>query len=112
VEVGPALERMLAADDFAERESGWVEAIEALARRHNALGLTVHLDPTVRNFHSRPLRVIDAGRFATACIESVSDSWLRALPRVGAIDQLLDSTDVLSDGGVAHRVAGFYGSTT
>lgn len=112
VEVGPALERMLAADDFAERESGWIEAIEALARRYNALGLTVHLGPTVRNFHSRPFRVIDAGRFATACIESVSDSWLRALPRVGAIDQLLDSTDVLSDGGVARRVAGFYGSTT
>lgn len=112
VEIGPALERMLAADDFAERESGWIEAIEALARRHNALGLTVHLDPTVRNFHSRPFRVIDASRFATACIESVSDSWLRALPRVGAIDQLLDSTDVLSDGGVARRVAGFYGSTT
>lgn len=111
-DVGPALERMLAADGFAAPESAWVAAIEALARRHNALGLTTHLEPTVRNFHSRPFRVIDAGRFATACIESVSDSWLRELPRVGAIDQLLDSTDVLSDGGVARRVAGFYGSTT
>ncbi len=58
----------------ATRESAWVEAIEALARRHNALGLTAHLEPTVRTFHSRPFRVIDAGRFATACIESVSDS--------------------------------------
>lgn len=111
-EVGPALERMLAADDFATRESAWVEAIEALARRHNELGLTTHLEPTVRNFHSRPFRVIDAGRFATACIESVSDPWLSELPRVGAIDQLLDSTDVLSDGGLARRVVDFYESTT
>jgi hypothetical protein len=111
-EVGSALERLLAADDFAARESAWVDAIEALARRHNALGLTTQLEPTVRSFHSRPFRVIDAGRFASACIESVSDSWLRALPRVGAIDQLIDSTDVLSDGHVASRVAGFYGSTT
>ena len=110
-DVGPALERMLAADDFAERESAWVEAIEALAQRHNALGFTTHLEPTVRHFHSRPFRVIDAGRFADACIESVSDDWLRGLPRVGAIDQLLDSTDVLSVGSVARRIAGFYGST-
>jgi hypothetical protein len=111
-EVEPALERMLAADDFTGRESAWVDAIEALARRHNALGLTTQLEPTVLSFHSRPFRVIDAGRFASACIESVSDSWLRGLPRVGAIDQLIDSTDVLSDGRVARRVAGFYGSTT
>ena len=111
-DVAPALERMLAADDFGARESAWVDAIEALARRYNALGLTMHLEPTVRTFHSRPFRVIDAGRFATACIDSVSDSWLRELPRVGAIDQLLDSTDVLSVGGVARRAAGFYGSTT
>ena len=111
-EVGPPLERMLAADDFAACESAWVEAIEALARRHNALGLTAHLDPTVRTFHSRPFRVIDAGRFATACVASVLDSWLRELPRVGSIDQLLDSTDVLSVGTLARRLADFYGPTT
>jgi hypothetical protein len=74
--------------------------------------LTTHLEPTVRTFHSRPFRVIDAGRFATACIDSVLDSWLRDLPRVGSIDQLLDSTDVLSVGTLARRMAGFYGSTT
>lgn len=111
-EVGPPLGRMLVADDAATRESAWVEAIEALARRHNALGLTTHLEPTVRTFHSRPFRVIDAGRFATACIESVTDPWLRELPRVGSIDQLLDSTDVLSAGTLAKRLADFYGPTT
>ena len=110
--VGPALRRMLAAEDFAARESGWVEAIEALARRHNALRVTTALEPTVRNFHSRPFRVIDAGRFAAVCIESVTDPWLRGLPRVGAIDQLVDATDVLSVAGVARRTAGFYGATT
>ena len=108
-DVGPALEHMLAAGDFEARESAWVEAIEALARRHNELGLTTQLEPKVRDFHSRPFRVIDAGRFAIACIESVSDPWLRELPRVGGVDQLVDSTDVLSVGGVARRLAGFYG---
>ena len=56
--------------------------------------------------------MIDAGRFAAACLESVTDPWLRELPRVGAIDQLVDSTDVLSVGDVAGRTAGFYGATT
>lgn len=108
-EVGPALAQMLSADDFEARESGWVEAIEALARRHNALGLTAHLEPTARAFYSRPYCVIGAGRFAAACIESVTDPWLRDLPRVGGIGQFVDSTDVLSVGELTGRAAGFYG---
>ena len=111
-EVGLALTQMLSADDFETRESAWVEASEALARRHNALGLTAHLEPTVRAFYSRPYRVIGAGRFAAACIESVTDPWLRDLPRVGAIDQFVDSTDVLSVGELTGRAAGFYGPMT
>ena len=112
VDVGPPLERMLEAHDIATREEGWVVAVEALARRHNALGLTAELDPTARHFHSRPFRVLDAGRFATACIETVADPLLRKLPRVGGIDQLADSTDVLSHPQVARRLTTFYGSTT
>jgi hypothetical protein len=32
-----------------------------------------------------------------ACLERVSDPWLRSLPLVGGVDQLVDSTDVASD---------------
>jgi hypothetical protein len=111
-DIGPPLERMLAADDVAAREEGWVVAVEALAARHNALGLTAELDSTVRPFHGRPFRVLDAGRFATACIETVADPPLRKLPRVGAVDQLADSTDVLSNAQVTRRLARLYGSIT
>ena len=110
-DVGPALERMLEAPDFAEREAGWVSAVELLATRHNALGLTDPLDPTVRLFHGRPFRVLDAGRFATATIETVRDPLLRSLPRIGSVDQVVDSTDVLSLGDVARRFAAIYGPT-
>ena len=81
------------------REAALVEAVEELARRHNALGLTDEVDPTVRLFHSRPFRVLGSGRFVDACLERISDPWLRALPLVGGIDQFVDSTDVLSDPG-------------
>ncbi len=111
-DVGPGLERLLAARDFAEREAAWVSAVEALAARHNALRLTDSLDPTVRPFYSRPFRVIEAPRFAAATIETVSDPFLRSLPRIGSIDQIVDSTDVLSHVDVARRFAAIYGPTT
>jgi hypothetical protein len=110
-DVGPHLASMLEARDFAEREAGWVSAVEAIAMRHNALGLTEPLDPTVRPFHNRPFRVLDAGRFASATIDTVDDSFLRALPRVGSIDQVVDSTDVSSHADVARRFATIYGPT-
>jgi hypothetical protein len=110
-DVGPHLASMLEARDFAEREAAWVAAVEAIAVRHNALGLTEPLDPTVRPFHNRPFRVLDAGRFASATIDTVDDSFLRALPRVGSIDQVVDSTDVSSHGDVARRFAAVYGLT-
>ena len=103
-EVGPPLERAAAADEFHTREEGLVEAFEAVARRHNALGLTEEIEPTVRLFHARPFRVIGSGRFADACLAQVEDEWLRSLPLVGAIDQWSDSTDVLSDPALSRRL--------
>jgi hypothetical protein len=107
-EVGPALERMVGADRFARREDAWVEAVEALARRHGELDVTARVDPSVRGFHSRPFRVIDADRFVDACLAALTDSWLRELPLVGSIDQACDSTDVLSDAAIARRARSLY----
>jgi Domain of unknown function (DUF4037) len=111
-DVGPGLARMLEAPDFHEREAGWIAAVEALAALHNASGLTEPLDPTVRPFYTRPFLVIEAPRFAAATIETVSDPFLRSLPRIGSIDQVADSTDVLSHGDVARRFAAIYGPAT
>jgi hypothetical protein len=103
-EVGPALEATLAAADFAAREEAFIAAIEAVARRHNALGITQPVEPTARLFYLRPFRVLDSARFVDACLERVEDEWLRSLPLVGAIDQFVDSTDVLSSPETARRV--------
>jgi hypothetical protein len=103
-EVGPPLERATAATDFPRREEALVEAFEAVARRHNALGLTEEIDPTVRLFHARPFRVIGSARFADACLARVEDEWLRTLPLIGGIDQWSDSTDVLSDPVLARKL--------
>jgi hypothetical protein len=103
-EVGPALEATLSATDFAAREDAWVAAIEAVAQRHNALGITRALEPTARPFHSRPFRVLGSSRFVEACLEPLEDESLRSRPLVGGIDQFVDSTDVLSSPETARRV--------
>ena len=106
--VGPALAAALAASSYGTREAALVDAVEELARRHNALGLTEEVDPSVRLFHSRPFRVLGSGRFVDACLARITDPWLRSLPLVGAIDQFVDTTDVLSKPLVAPRAARIY----
>ena len=105
-ELGPALAATLAAPDFQTREAVLVAAVETAARRHNALGITSEVDPTVRSFHSRPFRVLGSARFVDACLERVQDDWLRSLPLLGAIDQFVDSTDVLSKPAIARAFGG------
>jgi hypothetical protein len=107
-EVGPALADALAAAGHRAREDALVRAYEAVARRHNALGVTASCDPTVRGFYSRPFRVLRSARFVEACLERIEDERLRAQPLVGSVDQLADSTDVLGDPLRARRASAFY----
>lgn len=106
--IGPALERVLTATDYPSREAAFVQAIECAAERHNALGVTRPVDATVRRFYGRPFRVLGSGRFVDACLEAVTDPWLRERPLIGAIDQFVDSTDVLSYPRVARRMAAVF----
>ncbi|WP_219418736.1 hypothetical protein [Pseudonocardia nigra] len=79
-----------------------------MARRHNDAGLTAPVDPAVGDYHRRPARVLMADRFTEACLEGVTDPVLRALPLVGAIDQVVDTADVLSAPRQYRRLAGLY----
>jgi hypothetical protein len=89
--LGAALRDAIAARDYPSREDALVTAYEIVAAKHNALGITAPVDPSVRTFYGRPFRVLMADRFVDACTSSLTH-----LPPVGAIDQFADSTDVLS----------------
>ncbi|WP_214402895.1 DUF4037 domain-containing protein [Pseudonocardia lacus] len=106
--LGPALDRVLAADAFPAREAALVEAYGVVARAHNAAGVTEPVDPAVRPFHGRGFAVLGAERFAAACRRGLTDPWLLGLPPVGSVDQFADSTDVLSTAGVARRLRAVY----
>jgi hypothetical protein len=106
----PILAAAVDASAYAAREDALVAAYEFLSRMQNDSGLADPIDPTARQFYSRPFRVIVADRFATACAGRVQDPWLRGLPLVGSIDQFVDSTDVLSYPQTAARLRAAYES--
>jgi hypothetical protein len=84
-------------------------AFVTIARRFNASGLTDPVEPTLRPFHARPAQVLDCERFVEACLATVTDPALRALPSIGAVDQWVDSADVLSDPATYRRLATNFG---
>jgi Domain of unknown function (DUF4037) len=93
-------------------EDALLAALEDVARRHNSLGLTEEVEPSVRSFHARPYRVIGGGRFAEACLEAIEDEWLRGVPLTGAVDQVTDVTDVLTHPVRWRRLRALYESET
>ncbi|HEY3868643.1 MAG TPA: DUF4037 domain-containing protein [Actinocrinis sp.] len=102
----PHLSAALAATGWQERERHLTPAYEFAASLHNDLGLTEPVDGAVRHFHSRPFLVLDSFRFTDALVASIADPAVRALPPVGAIDQYVDSTDLMHFERRAQYIAG------
>lgn len=82
---------------WPDRQRHLVNASEAAAAMHNALGLTPPLDTRTRSFWDRPYQVIGAARFARALREVITEPAVRELPLTGAVDQFIDSTDATGD---------------
>jgi hypothetical protein len=93
----PVLRGALAATAWRERERHLGAAYEALAAVQNDTGLAAPVDPTTRPYFGRPFQVLKADRIADALLAAVADPAIAALPRVGAIDQHADNTDLLTD---------------
>lgn len=107
-EVKEPLLEALAATDHPSRDDAFVRALQAVAGFQNHLGVTQPVDERIGRFHDRPFRVLGSSRFVDACLERVSDPRLLALPLVGGIDQLADSTDLLSDASAFRSVGSLY----
>jgi len=71
----------------------------------NDVALAPAVDPAARPFHDRPFLVLDAGRFVEALRAAIIDPRLRDRPPIGAVDQYVDSVDVLTHPDRARRVA-------
>ena len=95
--LGDELAAALAATEWRGRERHLVAAAGINAAATNASGLGARaVDPTPRPFHDRPFTVLDGERYAAALRDAITDPVVRGLPPTGAVDQWVDSTDVLS----------------
>ena len=94
----PILMQALETTAWQEREKPLVLAYALVAEMHNELGITEPLPTKASQFHSRPFLVIQADNFADAIRAAITNEEVRVLPtHLGAIDQFVDSTDVLSN---------------
>ena len=84
-----------------DREERFSYAYEAVAHLDNALRITAPIAEPVTFFHDRPFRVIHGGRFASVIIEAIVDPEVQDIMQragmIGAIDQITDNVDALSD---------------
>jgi Domain of unknown function (DUF4037) len=104
-----AVARSLGAGDWHSREEALVEAYEAVARRHNELGVTEAVDPTVRPFWGRPFRVLFADRFVDALCAAITDPEVHAVEHLaGSVDAVSDNVDVLSRARLFRQLTDLY----
>jgi hypothetical protein len=107
--VGPHLTTALHADGWREREAALCSAQRELAAATNRLHLAGEVDPEPRQFHTRDIRVLFGDRLTDALAARVTDPGIRALitrlgvrshdgiaTLPGAIDQVVDSVEVLT----------------
>ncbi|MFI7601971.1 DUF4037 domain-containing protein [Actinoplanes sp. NPDC049681] len=108
-DAAPMLAEALAAPGWRAREAALVAAASRIATATNELGLAEPVDPAPRPYYTRDIRVLGADRFVVALTTAIRDPAVGALlerhggrrggpvPALpGTIDQVTDSTDVLT----------------
>ena len=106
--LNPILRAVMSSSSWQDRETHLSAAYEVVARMHNALGVTETLDASTMQFHGRPYRVLGAGRFAKAVSDTIADDELKSIYAaangIGAVDQFVDSTNLLGRADLCSRL--------
>jgi hypothetical protein len=93
--LSPLLDRALAAPDWRSREAALAEAYLAVARLHQTRGLPGAFEPRLGPYFGRPFTVINAEEIMAAIRAEIADPAVGALPVIGSLDQITDSTPVI-----------------
>ena len=110
-EMMPALVEALSATRWQDREKGLSNAYEALARMHNALGITKPMPEHTVQFHGRPYQVMAMQGFADSLLVTIADPEMRLIaekPPIGGIDFFSDNTDLLENVELRRRIRRLY----
>ena len=105
----PALQGVLSAVDWLEREERLCQAYTIAAETHNALGLTPPVATQPSLYHERPFRVIHGDEIAAQIRQAIKDERVRALPPgIGSVNQILVSVDVLTEASLRQKLRVLY----
>lgn len=105
----PIFRWVILAQSWREREQSLVQAYEAIADMHNALGITAPLPAKVSSFWGRPFKVIHGEQFTAAIKATITDEAVKRIPTdIGSVDQFSDSTDLLQNSGLRQRLKTLY----
>jgi hypothetical protein len=105
----PIFQRVLNAPTWQEREKHLGAALETAAALHNDLGITSPVSTQLSRFHDRPFTVIGSDDIAERIWEAIQDEEVKALPYgVGKVEQVVDSTDILSNADRCRRFRALY----
>ena len=101
--LSPVLQKALRTRTWKARERHLCTAYEQIATLHNALNITEPVPARADYFFGRPFRVIHLhGKFAEALSARISDPQVKRITdrrRIGNIDLISDSTDILAGAG-------------
>jgi hypothetical protein len=100
-DLGPLIDATLDSTPVAVADDPIYRALLVLADRHNARTISEPVTPKITEFPVnvndavRPYPVLNTWDLINSTVDAISDPAIRDLPRVGSIDQLTHSDDVL-----------------
>jgi hypothetical protein len=105
----PALQGVLSAVTWKEREEYLCQAYTQAAEMHNALRITPPVATQSSLYHNRPFRVIHGDEIAAQIKKAIRDERVLSLmPDIGSVNQFLVSVDVLSDNDLRQKLRVLY----
>jgi len=93
----PIFKKAMTAKTWKEREMYLSRAYQIIGQMHNALRTTQLVSEKVHQYFNRPFIVIDADGFAHVSRKAIRSKEIKSIKtNAGALDQFVDSTDILS----------------
>lgn len=99
----PHLDRAMRAQDYTTRGDALAAAYLELAQLQSARGIAP-FTPIIGPYHERPFTTINADDAVAAARAAISDTLIKQLPIVGALDQVSDLTPLLEDPDMSQRM--------
>ena len=90
-EINPMLKKVVSATNWQRREKYLIDSYQIIAKLHNNLRITKHLQAKPVTYHGRPYQVIRAERFHKNLMRKIRSKFLKNLKMpMGSIDQFMN----------------------